>query len=138
MVTDSPSCFPRITDPAMMLKLCGSFGCTVSLDFREQFGESIELECFQFLIAPIEFRLVRNGRPLQEWQASNTETYDLQHGPGVEQWTRNGHSFINDLDHRHDVMTCGILSRDLLMETRGLSLNFLLLIWLRESTGRGQ
>jgi hypothetical protein len=137
MVTDSPSCIPRITDRVMMLKLCGSFGCTVSLDFRKQFGESFELECFLFLIAPIEFRLVR-GRPLQEWQASNSHIYALQHGPGVEQWTRNGHSFINDLDHRHDVMTCGILSRDLLMETRGLSLNFLLLIWLRESTRRGQ
>jgi hypothetical protein len=62
----------------MMLKLCGPFGCTVSLDFRERFGESIELECFQFLIAPIEFRLVRNSRPLQEWQAANAEIYDLQ------------------------------------------------------------
>jgi len=39
----------------MMLKLCGSFGCTISLDFRKQFGESIELECFQFLIAPLSF-----------------------------------------------------------------------------------
>lgn len=121
----------------MMLKLCGLFGCTVSLDFRKQFGGAIELEGFQFLIPPIEFRLVRNGRPLQEWQASNTDTYDLQHGPGVEQWTRNGHSFINDLDHRSDVMTCGILSRDLFMETRGLGLDFLLLVWLRESTRRG-
>ena len=51
MVTVSPSCIPRITDPAMMLNCVGRSVATVSLDFREQFGESVELECFQFLIA---------------------------------------------------------------------------------------
>jgi hypothetical protein len=66
----------------------------------------------------------------------NTDILDLQHGPGVKEWARDGHSFINDVDHRHDVMTCGLLSRDLLMETRGLGLDFLLLVWLRESTRR--
>ena len=121
----------------MMLSLRAPLGSTISLDLRKQFGDRVELDGFQFLIPPVEFRLVRNDRPLQEWQASNTDTYDLQHGPGVEQWTRNGHSFINDLDHRSDVMACGILSRDLVMETRGLGLDFLLLVWLRESTRRG-
>ena len=121
----------------MMLKLCGSFGCTISLDLRKQFGESIELDCFQFVIPPVEFRLVRDGRPLQEWQEGTSDMYDLQHGPGVRQWARDSHWFVNDLDHRHDVMTCGILSRGLFMETRGLGLDFLLLVWLRESTRRG-
>ncbi|MBZ5505111.1 MAG: hypothetical protein LAO78_06470 [Acidobacteriia bacterium] len=120
----------------MMLTLRGPFGSSISLDFRARFGESVELQCFQFVVPPIEFRLVRGSRPLQDWQQSNTEIYDLQHGPGVKEWARDGHSFVNDIDHRHDVMTCGLLSRDLLMETRGLGLDFVLLVWLRESTRR--
>jgi hypothetical protein len=111
-------------------------GSSISLDCREQFGHSVELNCFQFLISPLEFRLVRNGKPLQDWQTANTDLYDLQHGPGVTQWTRDGHLFINDLDHRPDVMTCGLLSLNLTMETRGLALDFILLVWLREGTQR--
>ena len=120
----------------MMLTLRGPFGSSISLDFRTRFGESIELQCFQFVVPPIEFRLLRRTRPLQEWQQSNTDIYDLQHGSGVKEWSRDGHSFVNDTQHRYDVMTCGLLSRDLLMETRGLGLDFLLLVWLRESTRR--
>jgi len=120
----------------MMFTLRGLFGSSISLDFRARFGESIELQCFQFVVSPIEFRLVRCARSLQDWQQSNTDIYDLQHGPGVKEWTRDGHSFVNDVDHRHDVMTCGLLSRELLMETRGLGLDFVLLVWLRESTRR--
>src|ERR1041385_1357698 len=120
----------------MMLTLQGPFGSTISLDFRARFGEFIELQCFQFVVPPIECRFDRGDEPLQDWQQSNTDIYDLQHGPGVTEWARDGHSFINDIHHRHDVMTCGLLSRDLLMETHGLGVSFLLLVWLRESTRR--
>jgi hypothetical protein len=95
------------------------FGSCISLDFGSEFGEKVELESFQFIAPPIEFRLVRNGVAVQEWQACNTEMYDLQHGPGVKQWSRDGHWLHNDLDHRHDLVTCGILAKDLVMETRG-------------------
>jgi hypothetical protein len=122
----------------MMLSLRAPFGSTISLDLRKQFGNRVELDCFQFVIPPVEFRLVRDGRPLQEWQEGNSDMYDLQHGPGVEQWARDSHWFVNDLDHRHDVMTCGLLSQNLAMETRGLGFDFLLLVWLRESTWRVQ
>ena len=118
----------------MMLTLRGPFGSSISLDWREQFGRSVELNCFQFLIPPPDFRLVRNGKPLQDWQTANTDLYDLQHGHGVTQWTRDGHLFINDVDNRRDVMTCGLLSQNLTMETRGLALDFILLLWLREGT----
>lgn len=64
--------------------------------------------------------------------------YDLQHPPSVAMWSRNDHGFINDLCHRHDVATCGVLSQDLFMETRGLALSFVLLVWLRESTVRSR
>ncbi len=118
----------------MMLSLRAPFGGTISLDLRMHFGDRVELDCFQFVIPPVEFRLVRNGRPLQEWQPASTDMYDLQHGPGVKQWARDDHWFINDLDHRHDVMTSGLLSKNVVMETRGLGFDFLLLVWLREGT----
>jgi len=106
-------------------------GAHVSLDVSNQFGESVELRCFQFVEPPIEFRLMRRGQPLQEWQAGNTEMYGLQHGPAIKEWCRNGHWFVNDLDHRNDVMTCGVLAKELIMETRGIGLPFVLLVWPR-------
>ena len=120
----------------MIIPLTAPFGSIISLDFRKQFGERVELECFHFVVPPIDFRLLRNNMPLQEWQQGNIAMYDLQHGPGSKQWCRDGHWFINDLDHRHDVATCGVLSQKLRLETRGLGLSFVLLIWLRESTWR--
>lgn len=60
----------------------------------------------------------------------------LQHCPGVDEWTRDGHSFINDVHHRHDVMTCGVLSKALAVETRGLAGEFILQVWPREATIR--
>ena len=122
----------------MILTLSAPSGSGVSLDFSNQLGESVELCCFEFVEPPIEFRLTRRDLPLQEWQAGNTEMYDLQHGPGIKQWCRDGHSFINDLDYRKDVMTCGVLSKGLVMETRGIGLNFILLVWPREGTWRAQ
>src|SRR5215471_16142525 len=119
-----------------MPTLSAPSGSSISLDFSNQFGESVELCCFQFVEPPIEFRLTRRGVPLQEWQAGNTEIYDLQHGHGIKEWCHDGYWFINDLDHRNDVMTCGVLSKELIMETRGLSLPVILLVWPRECTCR--
>jgi hypothetical protein len=50
----------------MMLSLRAPFGSTISLDLREKFGDRVELDCFQFVIPPVEFRLIRLGRPLQD------------------------------------------------------------------------
>lgn len=122
----------------MILTLAAPSGSNIILDFSSQLGESLELCCFQFVEPPLEFRLTRRGFLLQEWQVGNTEMYDLQHGPGVKQWCRDGHWFINDLDHRSDVMTCGVLAKELIMETRGLSLPVILLIWPREGTWQVQ
>src|SRR5258707_5191964 len=105
----------------VILKVRAMFGSVVSLDFTRQFGESLELQCFQFVTPPIEFRLARKSIPLQEWQACNTKLYDLQHSPRVDEWSRYGNRFINDLHHRDDVMTCGVLSKYLVMETYGLA-----------------
>lgn len=122
----------------MILTLTAPSGSDISLDVSSQFGESVELCFFQFVEVPIEFRLTRRGLPLQEWQAGNTEMYDLQHGPGIKEWCRDGHWFVNDLNHRNDVMTCAVLAKELIMETRGLSLPVILLVWPREGTCRVQ
>jgi hypothetical protein len=122
----------------MILTMRGTFGSSMSLDLTATLGPSVELQCFQFAVPPIEFRLVRQNIALQEWQPGNTEVYDLQHGPGLRMWCRDEHWFINDLNHRANVTTCGVLSKDLVMQTRGLALQFVLLLWPRETTFRAR
>jgi hypothetical protein len=63
-------------DICVILSFSAPSGSTLSLDLREQFGERVEIECFHFIIPPVEFRLVRNSNALQEWQPENTEMYD--------------------------------------------------------------
>ena len=120
----------------MILTMRGICGKPLSLDVTATLGASVELQSFHFVVPPVEFRLVRNGVALQEWQAGNTEMYDLQHSPAVTTWSRDDHWFINDLHHRADVVTCGVLSSDLVMETSGLALEFVLMVWPRETTFR--
>lgn len=120
----------------MILTMTGSCGKPLSLDLAASLGPSVELQCFQFIVPPTEFRLVRRSVALQAWQAGNTETYDLLHGTGVKMWCRDHHWFTNDLTHRRDVVTCGVLSKGLVMETRGLTLEFVLMLWPREGTFR--
>jgi hypothetical protein len=43
---------------------------------------------------------------------------------------------FNDLIQSRDIATCGVLSKGLVIETRGLGLTFVLLVWPRESTVR--
>ncbi len=97
----------------MIITISGRAGQPISLDVREQFGERVEIDCFHFIVPPIEFRLVRNGAPLQDWQAGSTEMYDLQHPARAKEWSRDGHRLVDDLQHRDDVMTCGVLAKDL-------------------------
>ena len=121
---------------SMIIAIRATAGQSISLDLRAPLGEHVEIECFHFLVPPIEFRLVRNGMPLQDWQPGSTEMYDLQHPAHVFLWQRHGHWFVNDLDHRDNAMTCGVLSKDLALETQGLGFSIELLVWPRESTCR--
>jgi len=73
----------------MTVSLNAPSGSTISLDLEKLFGERVELEAFQFVFPPIDFRLVRGDKPLQEWQKGNSEIYDLQHCPGVKNWARD-------------------------------------------------
>jgi hypothetical protein len=45
----------------MILSLTAPFGTSISLDFRKQLGEPVELQAFHFVRPPIEFRLLRGG-----------------------------------------------------------------------------
>jgi hypothetical protein len=123
---------------SMIIPIRGIAGQSISLDLREQLGERVEIDCFHFLVPPIEFRLVRNGLPLQEWQAGSQDMYDLQHPAEAKEWSRAGHWFSNDVEHRDDVVTCGVLSKELAVETRGLGFPIELLVWPRESTCRSK
>jgi hypothetical protein len=118
----------------VIVTIRGLGGQTLSLDLRQQLGERVELELFHFVEPPLEFRLVRKGLPLQDWQSAGAELYDLQHPPKCKRWSRDNHFFVNDLVHRTDVATCGVLSKDLGIETRGLALPIVLLVWPRETT----
>jgi hypothetical protein len=97
----------------VIVALRGLGGQTLSLDLREQLGERVELELFHFVEPPLEFRLVRKGLPLQDWQSAGAELYDLQRPPKCKRWSRDNHFFVNDLVHRTDVATCGLLSKTL-------------------------
>jgi hypothetical protein len=120
----------------VIVTLRGCAGSVLNLDVRHQLGPHVELEFFQFVIPPIEFRLVRREVPLQRWHAGNCELFDLQHPPSARHWSRDDHEFVNDLAHRSDVSTCGVLSQELAMETRGLAFECVLMVWQRESTCR--
>jgi len=112
----------------------GLAGQRLNLDLSERLGARVELECFQFITPPIEFRLTRDGLPLQDRQIGNRDLYDLQHGPAVKDWSRDDHLFVNDCHHRNDVATCGVLSKGLTIETTGLNFAITLMVWPREST----
>ena len=91
------------------------------LIFRASYGSTIEirgdgeLEGFEFLQPPIEYRFLREGIPISEWAPPASGYVSLLHPVtlGIEVRTRG-------LDARH-----------LAIETRGLCGTFILLVWPR-------
>jgi len=122
----------------MILKFDAPCGSTVSLDLSEKLGEQIEIDHLCFTAAPAEFRILRNGIGITLWHSGDTTTHNLQR-TGLMQWGESqsrGHDPLQFFDrpHRRDVMTFGILTKGLALETRGLVGNFSLLVWPREGT----
>lgn len=77
----------------MILTYQGEAGSSISLDLSAQLGPRAEIESFEFLTPPPEFRLVRNGLPLQRWQPWADGLFDLQHPRGhfvLQVWPREG------------------------------------------------
>ena len=120
----------------MMIHLAGEYhdGSRISLDLREQFGERVELEMFEFSEPPIQFRLLQDGSPLLKWQSGNTEFWHLAHPARGTWWQQGNSEFSGYKPHRSDVATCGVLSRGVELECGVLCGRYLLFVWLREGT----
>lgn len=94
----------------MILTYHGTYGDSVSLNMDG------ELEGFEFIEPPIDFRVVRDGSPITEWERCDSEYHTLLR-------PRLGG-------------TCGLSAQGLTIQTRGLCGRFTLLVWRREGTFR--
>lgn len=89
--------------------------------FRASYGSTIdlhgdgELEGFEFLQPPIEYRFLREGTPISDW---------AQPAIGYA-------SLLRPVILGIEVQTRGLDARHLAIETRGLCGNFILLLWPR-------
>jgi hypothetical protein len=94
----------------MILTFKGPPGSTVNLE-REG-----EIQGYELLGPPIEYRLLRDGSPISEWT------------PGVSGFI----SLLRPVVSDNVVGTRGLEAAGLAIETRGLAGNFTLLVWTRE------
>jgi len=93
----------------MILKFTALHGSTVDLH-----GNG-EIQGYEFLQPPIEYRFVRAGSPITEWMSPQPRYMSLLHPVRT-----------NDA-----VRTKGVDTTDLMVETRSLAGTFILLIWPR-------
>ncbi|HET9378630.1 MAG TPA: hypothetical protein VFO40_26910 [Chthoniobacterales bacterium] len=91
----------------MILTFKGQYGSTIDLH-REG-----EIQGYEFLEPPVEFRFVRNGVPLSDWATPVCGYVSLLHPE------------VND----SIVTTRGIDAMHLAIETRGQAGTFTLLVW---------
>ncbi len=127
----------------MILTYDGRSGSTISLDTTETIGKRAEIDMFSFFIPPLQFRLVRNGIPITDWADGTCEDHDLQRG-NLADWTervsrlrsRAGCLTFHDPPHEvvEGVVTFGIHTKGLSMETNGMVGNFGLHVWPRIGT----
>jgi hypothetical protein len=94
----------------MIVKFSGLYGTTIDLD-----GNG-EIQGYEFLEPPIEYRFVRAGSAISEWMSPEPRYISLLHPVCT-----------NDM-----VRTRGLDTADLAIETRGLAGTFTLLVWPRE------
>jgi len=92
------------------------------LIFKGQYGSTIDLHAyreiqgFEFVNPPIEFRFVRGGLPISNWRPP---------APGYV-------SLLHPVVAGPNVRTQGLDATNLAVETRGLGETFTLLVWPRE------
>jgi len=94
----------------MIRKFSGLYVSTIDLNGMG------EIQGYEFLQPPIEYRFVRAGCPVTDWMSPEQRYISLLHP------VRN-----NDV-----VLTKGLDTTDLKIKTRGLAGTFTLLIWPRE------
>lgn len=93
----------------MILSLEGAYGDTIVLSVEG------EIEGFQFIPPPLEYRFVRRGEPEVEWTTADS---DFQ-------------SLLRPVIEGSAARTRGLRAEGLTVETRGLCGRFTLLIWPR-------
>lgn len=94
----------------MILTFRGLYGSTVDLN------GSGEIQGYEFLQAPIEYRFTRAGSPISAWMTPEPRYASLLH----------------PVRTNTTVQTRGLDRKDLAIETRGLAGTFTLLVWPRE------
>ena len=94
----------------MILTFRGLYGSTVDLN------GSGEIQGYEFLQPPIEYRFLRAGTPISEWMSPEQRYVSLLRPV-----------CINDT-----VRTRGLNREALAIQTRGLAGTFTLLVWPRE------
>ena len=94
----------------MMLKFTGLYGSTIDLNGCG------EIQGYEFLEPPIEYRFVRAGSPISHWMSPERRCISL----------------LRPVRTDDTVRTRGLDTTDLTIETRGLAGNFILLVWPRE------
>lgn len=93
----------------MILTFKGANGSTIDLD------RDGELQGYEFVEPPIEYRFLRGGSPISDW------TSPL---PGFI-------SLLRPVTINAAVQTRGLDAKNLAIETRGLAGTFILLVWPR-------
>jgi len=96
----------------MIVPYRGTYGSTVQIDHPG------EIEGYQFISPPLEFRLLRTGSPITEWEPCDADY----------------HSMLRPVIANETLRTRGLEAGGLSVETRGLCGDFTLLIWRREGT----
>jgi hypothetical protein len=96
----------------MIVEYRGAYGSTVAIELAG------ELEGYGFINPPIEFRLLRSGGPISEWQQCDAEY----------------HSLLRPVIANDILRTRGLEAAGVSFETRGLGGEFVLLVWRREGT----
>ena len=94
----------------MILKFTGLYGSTIDLN------GSGEIQGYEFLQPPIEYRFVRAGCPIPEWMLPEPRYISL----------------LRPVRTNEIVLTRGLDRKDLTLETCGLAGTFTLLVWPRE------
>jgi len=94
----------------MILKFTGQYGSTVDLN------GSGEIQGYEFLDPPVEYRFLRAGLPISDWISPKLHYTTLLHPVRSD----------------NDVRTIGFDTTDVTIETSGLAGTFILLVWQRE------
>ena len=94
----------------MILTFKGPYGSIVDL------GRDGEIQGYEFVEPPIEYRFLRAGSPISDWTSPV---------PGFI-------SLLRPVTINAAVQTRGLDAKNLVIETRGLAGTFILLVWPRE------